>query len=62
MVRSFPLRSTAFLGACGEPLRLRLQGLTCPLFPKESADLRCNPLYSSFYLIHSNSLIKLPYK
>ncbi|WP_156489335.1 hypothetical protein [Rossellomorea marisflavi] len=46
--RSVPLRLTAFLGACGEPLRLRLQGLTCPLFPKESVSLRCTSLSLSF--------------
>ncbi|MDW4526400.1 hypothetical protein R3398_08465 [Rossellomorea marisflavi] len=31
-------------GVDGEPLRLRLQGLTCPLFPRESVDLRCTAL------------------
>ncbi|UKS67050.1 hypothetical protein [Rossellomorea marisflavi] len=31
----------------GEPLRLRLQGLTCPLFPRESIDLRCTALLDS---------------
>ncbi|GLI85726.1 hypothetical protein ANABIO32_34750 [Rossellomorea marisflavi] len=31
-------------GVDGEPLRLRLQGLTCPLFPRESADLRYTAL------------------
>ncbi|MEW4225473.1 hypothetical protein [Rossellomorea marisflavi] len=31
-------------GVVGEPLRLRLQGLTCPLFPRESVVLRCTAL------------------
>jgi hypothetical protein len=31
-------------GVDGEPLQLRLQGLTCPLFPRESTDLRCTAL------------------
>ncbi|MEW4290190.1 hypothetical protein [Rossellomorea marisflavi] len=31
-------------GWTGEPLQLRLQGLTCPLFPRESAVLRCTAL------------------
>ncbi|KMK92918.1 hypothetical protein VL03_15305 [Rossellomorea marisflavi] len=31
-------------GVDGEPLQLRLQGLTCPLFPRESAVLRCTAL------------------
>ncbi|WP_426916589.1 hypothetical protein [Rossellomorea marisflavi] len=31
-------------GVDGEPLRLRLQGLTSPLFPRESVGLRCTAL------------------
>ena len=31
-------------GVDGEPLQLRLQGLTCPLFPRESVGLRCTAL------------------
>ncbi|MGX1262822.1 hypothetical protein RKD55_000626 [Rossellomorea marisflavi] len=34
-------------GVDGEPLQLRLQGLTCPLFPRESAGLRCTALYGT---------------
>ena len=33
MGRSVPLRPPAFHGACGEPLQLRLQGLTLPAIP-----------------------------
>ncbi|MDW4526401.1 hypothetical protein R3398_08470 [Rossellomorea marisflavi] len=42
----FPFRCGRPLscGVDGEPLRLRLQGLTCPLFPRESIDLRCTAL------------------
>jgi hypothetical protein len=39
-VRSISLRWLAFRGACGEPHRLRLLGLTCPPFPQESSHLR----------------------
>ena len=38
--RSISLRWLAFRGACGEPHRLRLLGLTCPPFPQESSHLR----------------------
>ncbi|MDR4935113.1 hypothetical protein RGU11_01815 [Rossellomorea marisflavi] len=43
-VRFVPLRPTAFCGVVGEQLQLRLQGLTCPLFPRESVGLRCTEL------------------
>ncbi|WP_317948348.1 hypothetical protein [Rossellomorea marisflavi] len=32
-------------GVDGEPFQLRLQGLTSPLFPRESAVLRCTALH-----------------
>ncbi|WP_367024975.1 hypothetical protein [Rossellomorea marisflavi] len=32
-------------GVDGEPLQLRLQGLTCPLFPRESALLHFTSLF-----------------
>ncbi|WP_372906973.1 hypothetical protein [Rossellomorea marisflavi] len=34
-------------GVDGEPLQLRLQGLTCPQFPRESVALRCTALSDS---------------
>ncbi|GLI85318.1 hypothetical protein ANABIO32_30480 [Rossellomorea marisflavi] len=42
-------------GVDGEPLRLRLQGLTCPLFPRESVVLRCTALGAFGESVHEKS-------